>query len=147
MKKQIISDEQFIEVCNNASSMLEASKKLNLSFSTFKRRALALGCYNTNQGGKGYRKEWSDGIPVEDILAGKYPDFQTYKLKIKLISAGLKNDCCELCGWNKKPEGAKYSPCELHHLDGNPHNHSLDNLIILCPNCHSLTKNYRFRKR
>jgi len=57
MKKQAISDEQFIEVCNSASSMRDASKKLNLSFSTFKRRALSLGCYKTNQGGKGYRKE------------------------------------------------------------------------------------------
>jgi len=147
MKKQAISDEQFIEVCNSASSMRDASKKLNLSFSTFKRRALSLGCYKTNQGGKGYRKEWSDGIPVEDILAGKYPNFQTYKLKLKLIKSGLKSDRCELCGWDKKPDGAIYSPCELHHIDGNHHNHSLDNLIILCPNCHSLTKNYRFRKR
>ena len=27
---------------------------------------------------------------------------------------------CQICGWNKKPEGAKYTPCELDHIDGNP---------------------------
>ena len=32
---------------------------------------------------------------------------------------------------------------ELHHIDGNKYNNSLDNLILLCPNCHAQTDNYR----
>ena len=36
--------------------------------------------------------------------------------------------------------------CELHHKDGNKFNHSLKNLIILCPNCHSQTENFRFKQ-
>ena len=31
---------------------------------------------------------------------------------------------------------------ELHHIDGNRYNNELDNLQILCPNCHSLTPNH-----
>ena len=147
MKSKKVTDEEIIEACKNATSMRDAYIKLGIAPTTFKRRAMKLGCYKTNQGGKGYRKEWCDGIPVEDILAGKYPDYQTYKLKLKLIKAGIKQDCCEECGWHEKPDGAEYTPCELHHIDGNPHNHSLENLKILCPNCHSLTKTYRFRKR
>ena len=46
----------------------------------------------------------------------------------------------------KKPEGAKYTPCELDHIDGNPTNHNLTNLRLICPNCHALTKTYRFRR-
>lgn len=45
-----ISDNTFISVCNDSISMAEAAKKLNMPFTTFKRRALGLGCYKTNQG-------------------------------------------------------------------------------------------------
>jgi predicted HNH restriction endonuclease len=34
-------------------------------------------------------------------------------------------------------------PLELHHKDGNRYNNSLNNLMLLCPNCHALTDNYR----
>jgi len=33
-------------------------------------------------------------------------------------------------------------PLEIHHIDGNPKNHKLGNLQILCPNCHDQTDNY-----
>lgn len=52
---------------------------------------------------------------------------------------------CEECGrtqWLGKP-----IPLEVHHIDGNPLNNSQDNLQLLCCNCHSLTPNYRNRKR
>ena len=32
---------------------------------------------------------------------------------------------------------------EVHHIDGNGKNNSLDNLQLLCPNCHSQTENYK----
>lgn len=35
---------------------------------------------------------------------------------------------------------------ELHHIDGNHLNNTLDNCILLCPNCHSLTDNYKYKK-
>ena len=60
---------------------------------------MKLGCYKTNQGGAGLNKKRRlDSFPVEDILAGKYPNFQTYKLKLKLIAAGIKEDRCKECG-------------------------------------------------
>lgn len=89
-----------------------------------------------------------DRIKTQDILDGKYPDYNTYKLKRRLIQEGYKEDKCELCGWaQKRNPNDEFTPCELHHKDGNSHNHSLDNLIILCPNCHSLTNNYRAKNK
>ena len=85
--------------------------------------------------------------PLEDILAGKHPQYSTYQLKKRLIEVGIFEDKCCICGWNEKPESQPITPCELDHIDGNPHNHIRDNLRIICPNCHSLTKNYRKRKR
>jgi 5-methylcytosine-specific restriction endonuclease McrA len=61
---------------------------------------------------------------------------KSHILKQKLIRDGIKANECELCGismWR----GVKI-PLELHHKDGNHFNNELDNLIILCPNCHSI---------
>jgi hypothetical protein len=63
------------------------------------------------------------------------------KLKKKLFAHNLKEEICESC---KHTEwmGRKIS-LELHHIDGNPKNNNLSNLMILCPNCHALTEHYR----
>ena len=69
----------------------------------------------------------------------------SYRLKEKLFKDGLKKECCEICGvsiW----QGVKL-PLELHHKDGNHYNNALDNLIILCPNCHSQTDTYGNKNR
>ena len=47
------------------------------------------------------------------------------------------------CGWNKKNPYSGKIPIELEHVDGNSDNNSLNNLLILCPNCHSLTKTWK----
>lgn len=78
-------------------------------------------------------------IPVSEYLGtNKY--IATSKLKLKLLKESLKENRCECCGitkWNGKP-----LVMQLHHIDGNNKNNSLDNLQMLCPNCHSQTENY-----
>lgn len=52
---------------------------------------------------------------------------------------------CEECGitrWHKKPV-----PIHMHHKDGNTENNALDNLILLCVNCHALTPNFGAKNR
>lgn len=51
-------------------------------------------------------------------------------------------DKCMNCGWNEKNEVTGKVPIQLEHIDGNSENNSLDNLKLLCPNCHSLTPTY-----
>ena len=62
----------------------------------------------------------------------------------KIIDEGLKPWKCECCG-NSDWLGEKI-PLELHHLDGNHSNNDLENIVLLCPNCHAKTDNYRGRK-
>lgn len=53
---------------------------------------------------------------------------------------------CELCGWGKQNPFTLTYPLEIHHLDGDPKNNKEENLQVICPNCHSLTKDYRGAK-
>lgn len=146
MKYKLSKEEQidFIKTCKSSKNMSEACSKLNMHFNTFKKFAQMYGCYKPNQGNKGVSKKKLK-IKTQDILDGKHPQFQTYKLKIRLIDEGYMKDECSKCGWAGKIDGAKYSNCELNHIDGNRFNHTLSNLELLCPNCHSLTKTYRAR--
>ena len=59
----------------------------------------------------------------------------------KLVKEGIKERKCELCGlkeWQNQE-----IPLEVHHIDGNTFNNTLENIQLLCPNCHSLTENFR----
>lgn len=143
-----INKNEFIDVCKNSVTMAEASRKLNMHFNTFKKYAVLFDCYKPNKGGKGLHKNSSRfNTDLDDILNGKCPDYQTFKLKKRMIDSGYIKDECELCGWKEKRKGELYTPCELHHKDGNPHNHLRNNLILLCPNCHSLTNTHRSKNR
>lgn len=50
---------------------------------------------------------------------------------------------CEQCGWNQKNLYSNKIPLETDHIDGNHQNNKLENLRVLCPNCHSLTPTYK----
>jgi len=49
---------------------------------------------------------------------------------------------CEKCGWGETNPTTGKIPLSVHHINGNSSDHSLENLIVLCPNCHSLTATY-----
>lgn len=53
------------------------------------------------------------------------------------------NNKCAECGWGEINPFTGNIPLEIHHKDGNSHNTTPDNVTLLCPNCHSLTENYR----
>ena len=101
MKKTFTEKEkqQFIEICESSITMSEACSKLNMHFNTFKRYALEFNCYKPNQGLKGGKRGYTKTrINTLDILNGKYPNYQTYKLKKRLIDEGYFKDECMICG-------------------------------------------------
>ena len=55
---------------------------------------------------------------------------------------GCKCETCGISEWQNKP-----IMVEGHHIDGDNQNHSPKNILLLCPNCHSQTPNYRNRTR
>lgn len=84
------------------------------------------------------KKRKIEEILIEDI------DISISKLRDRLIKEGIKEYKCEECGlteWNNKP-----IPLQLHHINGNRRDNRLENLQILCPNCHAQTDNHSMRK-
>lgn len=64
-------------------------------------------------------------------------------IKKRLINIhGHKCSICNLSEWL----GSDIS-LELDHIDGDNRNNSVDNVRVLCPNCHSQTPTYRNNKR
>lgn len=98
-----MTDEEFLEIVKNSQSMTHASKLCGMSFNSFKRKAISLGVYNPNYSQKGIIKRSNRRYSTEDILAGKYPSFGTYKLKCRLIDEGYFEDKCMICRWCEKP--------------------------------------------
>ena len=85
----------------------------------------------------------ADIKPIEMYFNNQIP-ITSYKLKNRLLREHIKQRKCEVCGnecWLNKP-----IPLELHHINGNNKDNNLSNLLLLCPNCHALTENYRNRK-
>jgi 5-methylcytosine-specific restriction endonuclease McrA len=83
-------------------------------------------------------KGWKDG----------YIDYKRFRKGVSMKSANARNALtqlrgyeCEMCGISKW-EGTTI-PLEVHHIDGDCLNNEMDNLMLLCPNCHSITKHWR----
>ena len=86
---------------------------------------------------KQYILRWKKGL--EDGMRGEYQ----LSLHIKHYIKEKYNNCCALCGWHETNPYTGVVPLEIHHIDGNYRNNQEDNLILLCPNCHSLTPNFK----
>ncbi|HXO16998.1 MAG TPA: HNH endonuclease signature motif containing protein [Candidatus Dormibacteraeota bacterium] len=52
-------------------------------------------------------------------------------------------ECCVQCGWAERHKNTGRVPVEVEHIDGDWRNNRLENLILLCPNCHALTPTFR----
>lgn len=132
-----IQDEQILEIFKKHITLHEASAELNMTTVSLWRRAKKLGIKWAD---KKIHKGGAEKIPLNEILEGKHPSYQTLKLKKRLLREGIKKNKCEICTieeWNNLP-----LTMQLDHIDGNSHNHKLENLRMICPNCHSQTETY-----
>lgn len=78
-------------------------------------------------------------VPIEQLLTAGV-ERNTVNIKHRLFAAGLKQKKCETCGiseWLGRP-----APLQLDHIDGDRRNNRIENLRILCANCHAQTDTF-----
>ncbi len=139
MRNDILDKKELIlELISKNTTKSEICKVLYCKPSTLERYLKIMNIsYMGNQGRTGHKSKLRKSAIYyidNDIVVG------SHKLKLKLIEDNIKEHKCESCGLEEWM-GNKI-PIELHHVDGNRFNNKLENLEILCPNCHANTDNY-----
>jgi len=84
-------------------------------------------------------------MPIERLLVDGRRQTNRSHLKQRLLAERIKREECEQCGisrWRGKPLSMA-----LHHVNGRSKDNRLQNLELLCPNCHSQTENFAGRNR
>jgi len=86
---------------------------------------------------RGDFKTRPSGLPISHLLAKAKG---RSNIKRRLIAAGLLENRCEECGLTEWL-GERLT-VQIDHINGVKADYRLENLRMLCPNCHSQTETY-----
>lgn len=144
------SDEQFIEAVTKSTSIREVLKRLNLreaggNYKEFKKRVERLRIDISHFQGQGHGKAPRKGRALSEILVQQSTYTNNNRLRIRLIREGVLSPRCGECGlaeWR-----GRAITLHLDHINGINNDHRLENLRLLCPNCHSQTDTYCGRNK
>lgn len=139
MKYREYTDKDVINAAKEVTSLAGLLRKLNLvvaggNYIHAKKTLQRLNIDTSHWKGQG----WNKGNQQKDW--SKYT--RAVHLKKHLIK--LRGHKCERCNISKWFDSLIV--LELEHIDGDRTNNELDNLKLLCPNCHSQTSTWRRRK-
>jgi hypothetical protein len=143
--------EEFINAWNSYESIEEAIRQLDLSpygstYNTMNDTANELGLTRKHMTGQGWNVGDKFGlikrntIPLDEILIEDSTYSNGAGLKKKLFAAGLFERKCYRC--NLKEWMGEPIPIQLEHINGVHNDNRIDNLTLLCPNCHAQTPTY-----
>jgi len=132
-------DEDVIESAKKVKSIAGLLRELNLktaggNYANIKRKLQFLKIDTTHWTGQAWNKNqqlknWSDYTKAKSLK------------KHLIREKGHQCESCKNSEWMKEK-----IPIEIHHKDGDRTNNSIDNLELLCCNCHGLTNSWRKQK-
>lgn len=148
--RKIISDSDIIYFCENSISRQLVLNRLKLNPSTnanvvwLNSKIESLGINISHWLGRAHLKgkahNWAKAIPLDDILIKNSSYNWSSNLKKRLLKDNLLEYKCYSCGiidWQGKDLSL-----QLEHKNGDHSDNRLNNLELLCPNCHSQTKTF-----
>lgn len=148
-RRRTWTDQQLIEIVPTARSVSECLRRLGLkatgaNYKSFYANVERLSLDISHFKGQGYLKgeshNWNPKKPLDEILVENSTYLNSANLKKRLLKAGLLIYKCLVCGIDSWGD----NPLSLHldHINGNNRDNRLENLRLLCPNCHSQTDTY-----
>lgn len=146
--KLIMNKDLLSNIIINCTSYAQVIKQLNKNVnngSLYRLIVLKIKEYKLDIShftGKAWNKNKVIGYkhPIHYYLVNEDRGITSHKLKLRLISEKIFEHRCFMCGITKWM--GKLTPIELDHINGNNQDNRLENLRILCPNCHAQTETY-----
>jgi len=148
------SDEEFIVAVNESKNIGQVISYLNgsMSGSAYKTirkhiKRLVLNTDHFDEHSRHNKRAKTLQIPFEEIFvqSSKWK-LRNQVIKQRLLEENIKNDICELCEQGNTHNGIELV-LQLDHINGNNKDNRLENLRIVCPNCHTQTKTWGNKKR
>lgn len=130
-----------LELISQNIPITEIARKIGCQYETLKSFLVKENIeYKGNPSRKGLphlesRKNCSAQEYINSVITPKN------SVLIRLLSNERGYRKCEICQnefWNEKE-----IPLEIHHIDGNHENKKIENILMVCPNCHAQTDNYK----
>jgi hypothetical protein len=152
--KHIYTKEKLEEAVKSSQSIAGVCRILNIrpcggNYKTISYKIKHFEIDTSHFTGKG----WNVGLkfkpckerPLSEVLIEDSDYLTGNKLKKRLFKQGLKEEKCEICGitdWN-----GKKLVLEIDHINGKNLDHRIENIRILCPNCHSQTPTHKGKNK
>ena len=146
MKKRSWSDESLILATQTNNTMAGVLRTLQLSTSPGNYKSVGLvikrlGLNTTHFKGQAHgTSPRVTKIPLIELLV-EGSQYGSNPLRKRLIKEGVLTNVCDECGSGPEWNG-KILVLQLDHRNGDSTDNRLENLHILCPNCHSQTKTF-----
>ena len=148
-RKRTWTNDQLVKAVASNFSIASVLRDLGLkvtgaNYGTVHRTVKELNLSTSHWTGQGHLRgkthNWNAVVSLETALVENSPYVSTYNLKKRLLKAGLLAYNCSECGintWQDRPLAL-----QLDHRNGINNDNRLENLRLLCPNCHSQTETF-----
>lgn len=134
------SQDELKHIVEESKSIAEIARKIGYSErsgNAYKNVYEMIKHYNFDTShllGQGWNKNNYDCARLRNGVAIKSSVLKRILINLR----GEKCECCGITSWNDATV-----PLEVHHIDGDSLNNELNNIQLLCPNCHATTYNWR----
>lgn len=141
-----VSDEHFVEIVASSKSYADVARSIGLRIQGSNYHTIKCRIERQKLSTAHFQPFWKAAVnktarPLSEILVKAHHSSSSSNLKKRLIAEGILKEECIECGnrgeWNGRP-----LTLQLDHIDGDHNNNQLENLRILCPNCHTQTKTH-----